>query len=554
MTALVEYVSETVLANEEERTITTLLLPFGEVGNTNAGRFTVEAGTLELPADPEVVGLNLDHQRNSPVGRAIRVEETAEGVMATFRIAKTPEGDAALADALNPEGKRRRMSAEFDAVIRAGRMVMGRLFGAALVEKPAFPSATVLASDIGDLPDPEGPATREEAIARAIAGINEAFDQYAAHIERALNTQTPEEAEPSEDAEETTNEPEVPADTEENTVADAVVSETLAASAPALPENISAREAFQLLAASHEGKADASRLAKLQETYTPDTQVFAAQANVPFAGGPVPYNPAPQWIGEIWDANPVKPVISDLLGSKELTSRKVSGFKFTTRPEGAEWAGNGAEIHSAPIATTPYDYTAKYWAGGNTFSREWTDFGVSDTLMQWYFEEQTRNFQLWLDQTALDGITSSAFELDADDPTGLSIGAGFSAIIDGAAQVIANTNGVVPTFALVKASLYKQMLKTPQNNVLGYLNAALGLEEGSLNGFQIRPVPDAKMGNFAVLVGARQGADIYTLPGSPVRAETLNVANGLINVGLYGYGLFVPNKADTFVGVNAFSA
>lgn len=541
MTALVEYISDTVLANEDERTITTLLLPFGEVGNTNAGRFTVEAGTLELPADPEVVGLNLDHQRNSPVGRAIRVEETAEGVMATFRIAKTPEGDAALADALNPEGKRRRMSAEFDAVIRAGRMVMGRLFGAALVEKPAFPSATVLASDIGEL-DPEQPATREEAIARAIAEFE------------ARNPQTPEEAEPSEDTEETPTEPELPADTEENTVADAVVSETLAASAPALPETISAREAFQLLAAQKNGVADGSRLAKLHDTYTPETQVFAAQSNVPFAGGPVPYNPAPQWIGEIWDANPVKPVISDLLGTKDLTSRKVSGFKFTTRPEGAEWAGNGAEIHSAPIATTPFDYTAKYWAGGNTFSREWTDFGVSDTLMQWYFEEQTRNFQLWLDQTALDGINSSAYELEADNPAGLSIGAGFSAIIDGATQVIANTNGVIPTFALVRASIYKQMLKTPQNNVLGYLNAALGLEEGSLNGFSIRPVPDAKMGNSIVLVGARQGADIYTLPGSPVRAETLNVANGLINVGLYGYGLFVPNKADTFVGVTAYQA
>ena len=73
--------------------------------------------------------------------------ETAEGIMATFVAAKTPAGDAALAEATDPNGKRKCLSAEFHATIKAGKAVAGNLWGAGLVERGAFPSAMVLASD-----------------------------------------------------------------------------------------------------------------------------------------------------------------------------------------------------------------------------------------------------------------------------------------------------------------------------------------------------------------------------------------------------------------------
>lgn len=55
-----------VLANLDERTLTGLLLPYGEEGRTNVGRFTVMAGDIAIPEDPSVVSINEDHE----IGRA----------------------------------------------------------------------------------------------------------------------------------------------------------------------------------------------------------------------------------------------------------------------------------------------------------------------------------------------------------------------------------------------------------------------------------------------------------------------------------------------------
>ena len=94
MRDLIEYEGGDILANLEDRTITGLLIPFNELGHTNAGRFMVEAGAIALPSDPSVITLNTDHERSQPVGRGSRVwEEPSVGIMATFAIARTPVAD-----------------------------------------------------------------------------------------------------------------------------------------------------------------------------------------------------------------------------------------------------------------------------------------------------------------------------------------------------------------------------------------------------------------------------------------------------------------------------
>jgi len=144
---LIQFEGGDILANLEERTITGLLLPYNEIGSTNIGRFQVVAAAIPMPTDPSIIGLNIDHERSEPVGRAIKLWEQPQGIMATFKIADTPEGDAALLDATTPTGKRRKLSAEFHAIIKAGKAIGGRLWGAALVNQGAFPSAQVLAMD-----------------------------------------------------------------------------------------------------------------------------------------------------------------------------------------------------------------------------------------------------------------------------------------------------------------------------------------------------------------------------------------------------------------------
>ena len=139
-------------ASTDDRTITGLLLPYGEQGSTSVGKVTAEPGALTIPEDPGDVHLNVEHDATRPIGKAVAIDERDEGLVATFRVAATRAGDDVLEEAR--EGLRACLSVEVDEpVIRAGRLVGGRLSGAGAVVRPAFPSAQLVAADHGDDPD-----------------------------------------------------------------------------------------------------------------------------------------------------------------------------------------------------------------------------------------------------------------------------------------------------------------------------------------------------------------------------------------------------------------
>ena len=90
-------------ANVDDRTITGLMLPYGAPGGrTNLGRVIASAGSVTIPDDPAGVVLNLEHQRTSPIGRATSITEEADGLHATFRVARTRAGDDLLAEVAEP--------------------------------------------------------------------------------------------------------------------------------------------------------------------------------------------------------------------------------------------------------------------------------------------------------------------------------------------------------------------------------------------------------------------------------------------------------------------
>lgn len=144
--------SKTLQANMEERTISGLMLPYGEVGRTSAGAITASAGTVRLPEDVSTVHLNLEHDSLRPVGKATAFEEREDGLHATFRVAKTSAGDDLLEEV--SEGLRAALSVELSSpVIRAGKLLAGTLTGCGAVVRPAFPSANIYnltASDMGE--------------------------------------------------------------------------------------------------------------------------------------------------------------------------------------------------------------------------------------------------------------------------------------------------------------------------------------------------------------------------------------------------------------------
>lgn len=153
MTELTIY-SKTLTANEEDRTISGLLLPWEEIGHTSAGSVTASKGTLTLPENPSEIFLNLQHQQDSRLGRATALEEREDGLHATFRVAKTTAGNDLLEEV--KEGLRAHLSIEIsNPVIKAGKILAGLISGAAAVCTPAFKSASIYsltAADCGATP------------------------------------------------------------------------------------------------------------------------------------------------------------------------------------------------------------------------------------------------------------------------------------------------------------------------------------------------------------------------------------------------------------------
>jgi phage head maturation protease len=143
--------------DQAKRTLSGMLLPFGEVSRPaldeatgKPARFTfADASKVTLPADPADVVLNIAHDRkslDSQVGVGTKLTPTAEGVLAEFRIARTPEGDRVLA--LAEDRILKAFSAEVDGEFTPDQDGVQHaqattLTGAAVVRVPAFTGAHI---------------------------------------------------------------------------------------------------------------------------------------------------------------------------------------------------------------------------------------------------------------------------------------------------------------------------------------------------------------------------------------------------------------------------
>jgi hypothetical protein len=508
----------TFAVDQATRRVRGILVPWGEKSRTSASKtkpITFPKGSVTIPRDPAVVTLNVGHDRFSPLGRGALFEDQDAGLYSEFEIADTEEGDQWLAD----HGAFVKLSAEVRDIVRdAEDNGRAKLTGAALVTEGAFASAALFAIDADDEND-------EETTAEAPAA---------------------EDDEPDEEPDD---------EEKEDAVADASASEVmLAGRASAAPkvEPYTRSGLFALLDRVKQGQASARELAVVQEAFKRESQtgVFALDDITYNAAGDIAPLLPKQWIGEVEDGTTYEQTFVGLFGSKPLTSLYLQGWKWNAKPYGGTWTGNKTEVPSNIASFTAVTDTATRWAGANDIAREHRDFGTPG-FFEAYDKLMRKSFAVWLDETIVaTEALAAATDLEADNPSGLTIGAGWSQLIDGALSITAA--GLRPTGAVVSTSLAKGMLKFPQSDILGYLSGALNLEGGSLEGFQFRF--SSLVTTDHILVVSKGAADVYTLPGSPVRAEALNIANGGVDVGYFGYGGFLVNNAAGIVDVAPYTA
>lgn len=559
-----------ILASLEDRTISGLLIPHNEIGHTNVGQFQVEAGVIRLPADPSVVGLNLDHDRFQPVGRATRVWAEDAGVMATFAIARTPEGDAALADALDPNGKRRRLSGEFKTGIKAGKATGGHLSGAALVEQGAFASARVLAADAAeddtapDQSEPEGTTVAEDHSETVYEDEN---GKKYRRVYDSTTTETPVEGGTettitTQITEQETTESEEDDMTTTDVQAAKVGLNTGAPAGKTTPREPGKQEILAAIATFRKNPFDATAQG-----------VLAALSDIKISGaGSLPSAGVIQqsWLGRIdLGIEYVREYITLCKLGTDISAGGKKGFKFRRGTAGnptwtdGTWAGNKSEINSGVGHTTTAESTLERYARGADIGREFFDLPGGQEVVEAFLAELETDYMQWSDEKARALIVATAGApiapsvypgVDGHDYAGA-----MGQLIQGILAVKrrkADGRRDTPTFAIANEAAYEELVYTPKDLIPEFVSFAVNTDGSATADGKVHVVQgDTGVEDSAsVIVGADYAIEFDELPGGPLHVNALEIAKGGVDEAVHGYLQKFVRRAEAVVHIGTADA
>lgn len=492
-------------ASADDRILTYRLLTYGEAGRTNRGTVVAHRGVLTLPEDPTTMVANLQHDKTKPVSRFVSLTDTPEGLNCSVRPLNTSAGNDVFTEAL--EGVRRGISVEVAGeVIRNGQLLGGVLTGAGHVTEPAFPSSLLVAADAGELPDelPEDSTSTTETTEEIVINGVTYVRKSTAHYE--TTTTAKDSTEPADKKDETV--------TETTLTAAAAPSGLGAPSKAGLSKDMTSDDAFRFLADAYRANGDAGMVAALS-----DITVSGIGANL------IP----PAWISELWSGRTFTRRYVPLVTNVSLKGMTLKGWKWTTKPAVAAYAGNKAAVTSNTPVTAPVSVAVQRLAGAHDVDRAYRDFDVTE-FWESYYRAMTDSYAMLSDNACITDIIANA-TAPAAPGSGLSTWTPAASIIDGAMAVIA-ANGT-PSAAIVGTDLYRALLLTPAQNMIELLTGSLGLKQSEAEGFVIIPGPAALLTKALVL--DKGGFVFAELPGSPIRVEAINQANAGIDPGVFGY-------------------
>jgi len=466
-----------------DRTLRGLALPYAADGRTSAGLVRASAGVVRWPADLRRVKVFTGHDRTRPVGYVTALTETSDGLTAELHIAATPDGDAALLEAR--EGTRDALSVELEDVEIGddGELIAAELAAIALVPMPAFSDARIAAERDDDADQDQDAPPALPAPSNPPAGG------------RQLPTQRGAARAPA----------------------------GLAAGRRRGPQMMTLEAACAQVAAEF-ARSDRSAAA-----------LTAALANItPTSTGSANTSP-PQWLGEIWTPEYQQLDWANAISTGPLTSMRLTGWKrLPPGPVISPYAGDKAPIPTdGTLSFGPVDVLAHRQAVGADFDRIWIDFGDESVINTW-LRLVTQDYAKKLDQAIASLVLAeSTVAGPADD------------VIAGvrlAAQTLKRAGANV-SFIAMAADLYSDYLDIPAAEapwwLVGSSNVDLAGATASVNNLRVFESP--ALMNGSIVAGDRRAVTQYTPRGNPFTVRAVDLANGGLDVGVFGYSAELVN-------------
>lgn len=462
--------------NESERTIEGIVLPWDEPGPTTVGNAIFKKGTLDYPQDLSRVKLLSGHSPSGiPVGHAIHAESRDNGLWMKFKLGSSESATQALTQAT--EKVIDSFSIEGVGLKRAGQYAQECLLKAvALVPFPAYKSAQVERVNAEES-TPETPPEKSDEKSTTEVEKKEVENMTTSGEKSAVKPQP------------LTSGVEVKAE-------------------------MTFEHATELLMNARSGEITIDELhAELKDVALAETIKTAP----------------PQWLGQIWEEVQYTRKIVNAISNKALTSRKLTGYRWTKKPEVEKWDMQ-SEIHSVAPTWEEVEIAAQGWAGGNEIPLPVLHFGEIEKLRD-YWRAMNESYAEKTDRDLAKFLVGQA-----QAATGGKAPDMLRAVTRAALQVYNNSKRNA-TFVLVNPMDIESLLEFSQLEIPHYANLTpVSNPQGWIHS------EDVPAGTL--LVGHKGCATFAELPGSPLRANALNVAMGHQDVGLFGYTAQMINNPD----------
>lgn len=161
----VSYEGKIFAADSETRTITGLIVPFSEIGNTSAGAVEFHPEAFAAFNEEDII-LNVQHDPNRPIGRGIAGSKqvTPNGISMSFKISETSAGNDSLveaADGLRPALSIEAFMNEFTIENGTKKVTAATLDAVGHVIVPAFKSAQITKVAAEQTPEAEEAAEEQ---------------------------------------------------------------------------------------------------------------------------------------------------------------------------------------------------------------------------------------------------------------------------------------------------------------------------------------------------------------------------------------------------------
>lgn len=504
--ATVEISTTAATADETRRTITGTILTYGELGSPSTGSTIFTTGSVTAPGELDRVKLLVQHDSYAAaVGYMTALDIEGDTLTGTFYLPESDEADQVLADA--------------KAGLRDGLSV-----GVTISEYDWGDTGEIMhvhAAQLREVSVVTIPAYQSARITNVIAARHETNTIK----ETNMTDENPTPKAPTID-----------------------YGELAAALKAQAPELITppARTSHPL------GLTTASTL----------SEVTAAAANAHRRGMPVhevaaaltdviPSDDAgkgfirPQWIGEVWQASRTeRPFFDGAAQKKTVEGLKVEGWKFDldNRPAPKEYAGNKAAIPAGgKIKTVPVTGDVVRRAGGWDVDRAFYDLG-SPNMLDSLFTAATEEYKTETEQYALTGLLGEATEVEA--------GTTFAGTL---ARLGAAAVGVGASLSRIAMStdLWLEFAELNQDSVPWWLRSQgelnLGTTSGTAGKLQFTASPDLEPGT--ILAADSRAYTTYELP-ELIRVEAVNIGNGGIDLGVFGYISLIVNDPRAILKIS----